>query len=558
MTAAARPQAGTAGASRPPSRGVDAALASLDAAIEAARTLGLDPQPAIAVRSEANERLGLSADAYVLALVGGTGVGKSSLLNALAHTTVSAAGVVRPTTAEPVAWVASSVAPRISDLLERLSVTELCLHDAPDVEDVVILDLPDVDSLEHRHRATVEALLPRVDAVAWVTDTEKYADGVLHDAFLRAWIPDSTARSSCSTSRTAWVRARSPRSGPTSAGCWPRSWPTREPAGRRWWSLPPAAASPAWTRCGRGSKARRMRRRSSPVVSPPPRRRPWTTSRARPARAARPDAGRWSTPPRAAGRAPRRPPRCCASSTSTALSGRRSRASGPQARRRGGGPVGRVSKPHPPGNRPGRAARRPGAHLRRWRSRGSLARAASIVRDTVFETVPAAPAGLRRALAHAVEPGPVEARLARAVDGVVAGLPPMRRPTSRLWRGLGLLQTAAFGILLLAAAWLLAWLLARPPVASVELPVLGPVPMPLVLVVLALLAGYGLGAVVSVHAGRVGRRWARQLRGEIRAGVDATIADEAFAGVDRIEAARRALWVASRESDATRRRNGHR
>ena len=34
----------------------------------------------------------------------------------------------------------------------------------------------------------LEQLLPRVDAVIWVTDPEKYADAVLHDDFLRAWM----------------------------------------------------------------------------------------------------------------------------------------------------------------------------------------------------------------------------------------------------------------------------------------------------------------------------------------------------------------------------------
>ena len=43
-------------------------------------------------------------DAYVLALVGGTGVGKSSIVNALAGETVTPAGVRRPTTSRAVAW----------------------------------------------------------------------------------------------------------------------------------------------------------------------------------------------------------------------------------------------------------------------------------------------------------------------------------------------------------------------------------------------------------------------------------------------------------------------
>ena len=36
----------------------------------------------------------------------------------------------------------------------------------------------------------MDAVLPRVDAVAWITDTEKYHDAVLNDAYLRRWLPE--------------------------------------------------------------------------------------------------------------------------------------------------------------------------------------------------------------------------------------------------------------------------------------------------------------------------------------------------------------------------------
>ena len=67
-------------------RGIGACLKRLDDAIAAAATLGVSTANAEAVRSEIGGRLGFPADSYVLALVGGTGVGKSSLLNALAGT----------------------------------------------------------------------------------------------------------------------------------------------------------------------------------------------------------------------------------------------------------------------------------------------------------------------------------------------------------------------------------------------------------------------------------------------------------------------------------------
>ena len=35
------------------------------------------------------------------------------------------------------------------------------------------------------HRATVDQVLPRVDAVCWVLDPEKYNDRVLHEDYLR-------------------------------------------------------------------------------------------------------------------------------------------------------------------------------------------------------------------------------------------------------------------------------------------------------------------------------------------------------------------------------------
>ena len=80
-------------------------LAALLEAIEAAEVLGIPTETARDAHADAVRRLGFPSDAYVLALVGGTGVGKSSLLNALAGATVSPASARRPTTSEPVAWV---------------------------------------------------------------------------------------------------------------------------------------------------------------------------------------------------------------------------------------------------------------------------------------------------------------------------------------------------------------------------------------------------------------------------------------------------------------------
>src|SRR3954447_7974213 len=156
---------------------------------DAAAGLGLDTTRLRTVVADARRRLGFPGDAWVLALVGGTGVGKSTLLNRLAGTDVSRASVLRPTTSEPVAWVPAAQREALGPLLDWLGVPVVREHPAEDLGPVAILDLPDMDSVAEAHRERVEAILPRVDAVAWVTDPEKYHDAVLHDAFLRTWLP---------------------------------------------------------------------------------------------------------------------------------------------------------------------------------------------------------------------------------------------------------------------------------------------------------------------------------------------------------------------------------
>ena len=75
--------------------GLSACLSALDEAIDAAAALGIDVDDAHAARRNATERAGFPGATYVVALVGGTGVGKSSLLNALAGGEVSPASARR-------------------------------------------------------------------------------------------------------------------------------------------------------------------------------------------------------------------------------------------------------------------------------------------------------------------------------------------------------------------------------------------------------------------------------------------------------------------------------
>jgi hypothetical protein len=143
------------------------------------------------VVERAGERLRLSGDHCVVALAGATGSGKSSLFNALARLELSQVGVRRPTTG--VAHACMWGADRAGPLLDWLGVPPSRRFDresALDGEDeatlrgLVLLDLPDFDSVEETHRVEADRLLALADLIVWVLDPQKYADEVVHRQYL--------------------------------------------------------------------------------------------------------------------------------------------------------------------------------------------------------------------------------------------------------------------------------------------------------------------------------------------------------------------------------------
>ncbi len=142
-------------------------------------------------RSVRNARIRISypEDMSVVAVVGGTGSGKSSLANAVCGADVTVIGGVRPTTRQPLAIVSEARAADIGGYLGGLGVSHQVAVRIPPW--LCLIDMPDTDSVEVEHRLRVEQLLPCLDIVVWVVDPEKYRDAALHNRYLKPLSPYS-------------------------------------------------------------------------------------------------------------------------------------------------------------------------------------------------------------------------------------------------------------------------------------------------------------------------------------------------------------------------------
>ena len=157
-------------------------------------------------------------DAPLLAVVGGsTGAGKSTIVNAIVGSPVTRAGVIRPTTRQPIlvhapsdaGWFASDrILPglaRVRGRLARADETATTAGDTPDAsrigelvllsddripDSVAIIDAPDIDSIADENRALANQLLAAADLWLFITTANRYADAVpwrlLDDAASRA------------------------------------------------------------------------------------------------------------------------------------------------------------------------------------------------------------------------------------------------------------------------------------------------------------------------------------------------------------------------------------
>lgn len=512
-------------------------LERLDAAVDAAAGIGLDAAATRAreVVTVARRRVGFPGDVYVLALAGGTGVGKSSILNALAGRTVSTVRAVRPTTDEPVAWVASDRAEELRPLLEWLGVRHVASHADERLSGVAILDLPDVDSLRTEHRATVDALLPRIDAVAWVVDPEKYDDERLHH-YLRAVAPHAA--------RLRFVLNKTDRLADADRGAVagdlerrlaqdgiaaPRVHAVSAATGDGMDDLRQALAQAADTKAIVVDKLTTDVSEAAAALG-----RAVGIERADPDRRLVPEAReRAAIEEAVAGALSVVDPPGLARQVHAAVLGR--------ARRTGGSLLGRVVGllAWMTGQR--RRHADPSGFLRDWRRRGSLGRVVNPVHRLLVEAAAPLPPPSRPAVLAALGADDLETEIARVLDGVARdAAADVRIRGSFLWLPIGAIQLVVGAIFLFAVAWYATLFVGggSVPVATVEVPLLGPIPLPLLLLAGSVLVSAALGLLLSLHAGWVGRRQGRRLASRLREAVEAAVRDQGLVGLRRVEAAR--------------------
>ncbi|MGH8952015.1 MAG: GTPase domain-containing protein [Acidimicrobiia bacterium] len=129
-------------------------------------------------------RTGDPAAPLIVVFAGPTGAGKSTLLNSVTGSEHSLAGPLRPTTTDPVVLSSETRAGEYGDI--GGVPCEVVTGRAPILDELILVDTPDIDSTSTAHRATAETMIDNADVVVYVNSALRYADLVPWEVLRRA------------------------------------------------------------------------------------------------------------------------------------------------------------------------------------------------------------------------------------------------------------------------------------------------------------------------------------------------------------------------------------
>lgn len=164
-----------------PQREIEAALDGFLERVRSPRALTISPGARASLEQAAQrarvQLTGGPQPVLIVAIAGGTGSGKSTLINALAGAPIAEAGQKRPTTTHLRVYHHRDVPTGGGGVPVELGAeAKFIPHDRPELRMKVLVDTPDLDTFATEHRARTKALLKASGLVLYIFSPEKYLD----------------------------------------------------------------------------------------------------------------------------------------------------------------------------------------------------------------------------------------------------------------------------------------------------------------------------------------------------------------------------------------------